>query len=83
MISRVSFPHVFNYYLKGRKPLTNLIWVLIMIAMIIWILQIALVVCFCGFALIGYLRWVYKWSKGLGKGKDVEPPVMNVTNDQE
>jgi len=83
MVSRVSFPHVFNHYLKGRKPLTNLIWALIMIAMIIWFLQIALVLSFCGFALVGYLRWVYKWSRGLGKGKDVEPPVMNVTNDPE
>lgn len=83
MISRVSFPHVFNYYLKGRKPLTNLVWALVIIALIIWFLEMALVVCFCGFALVGYLRWVYQWSKGLGKDKEVEPPVMNVTNESE
>lgn len=83
MISRVSFPHVFNYYLKGRKPLTNLIWALIMIALIIWFLQIGLVISFCGFALGGYLRWVYLWARGVGKDKDPEPPVMNVTHENE
>jgi CDP-diacylglycerol--serine O-phosphatidyltransferase len=83
MISRVNYPHVFNHYLKGRKPLTNLVWALITIGLIIWFLQTALVVCFCGFALVGYLQWVYQWSKGLGKNKEVEPPVLNVTNDSE
>ncbi len=83
MISRISFPHVFNHYLKGRKPLTNLVWALITIALIIWFLEIALVICFCGFALMGYLRWVYQWRKGKHGVKDAEPPVLNVTNDPE
>ncbi len=83
MISRVSFPHVFNHYFKGRKPLTNLIWALITIVLIFWFLEIALVVCCCGFALWGYFRWVYLWNKKRSKGKQVEPPVLNVTNDQE
>lgn len=83
MISRVVFPHVFNHYLKGRKPLTNLVWALVAIGLMVWVLQIALVSCFCGFALIGYLRWVYQWNKKRGKGNLVDPPVMNVTNDQE
>jgi CDP-diacylglycerol--serine O-phosphatidyltransferase len=84
MISRVIFPHVFNHYLKGRKPLTNLIWVLIAIGLLIWALQITSVVCFCGFALWGYLQWVYQWNqKRKGKGKQDDPPVLSVTNDQE
>lgn len=83
MISRVNYPHVFNHYLKGRKPLTNLIWALISIGLLVWFPQTTMIICFCGFALGGYLWWVYQWSKGKRAGKDAEPPVLNVTNDQE
>lgn len=83
MVSRVSYPHVFNHYLKGRKPLTNLVWAMITIGLLIWFLQTTMVICFCGFALVCYLRWVYQWSKGKHNDNDAEPPVLNVTNDLE
>ncbi|MCK4998713.1 MAG: hypothetical protein KAS23_04230, partial [Anaerohalosphaera sp.] len=63
MVSRVIFPHLFNQYFKGRKPLTNLLLALTAICLVVWVHEAALLVCFCGFALSGSLRWGYKRVK--------------------
>lgn len=83
MISRVSFPHFLNQYLKGRKPLTHIVWGLVVICMIIWFLQAALVISFCGFAIFGYVKWIFgKVGKPGSSGKKSdEPPVLNITNE--
>jgi len=82
MISRVRFPHFLNQYLKGRKPLTHIAWGLVVMFLILFFLQTALVVSFCGFAIFGYVKWILhklKKSRSSGKGSG-EPPVLSITN---
>jgi CDP-diacylglycerol--serine O-phosphatidyltransferase len=50
MVTRIPYPHVLNQYLKGKKPLGDLIKVLAFLALVIADPQAALVVIFCGFA---------------------------------
>ena len=60
MIGRIRYPHVINQYLKGRKPVTHLLWAGIIFAMIfLGGLPIALLLAFCGFALMGFAKWFY------------------------
>jgi CDP-diacylglycerol--serine O-phosphatidyltransferase len=59
MVSRIRYPHILNQYLRGKKPLAYLIWLLLGIGVIIWNLQAALVLIFCGFAAGGFVKWFY------------------------
>lgn len=59
MVSRIRYPHVVNQYIKGKKPLTHLLWLLAAIGLLVWSFKIALVVVFSGFAAIGLGRWLY------------------------
>ena len=59
MVSRIRYPHVLNVYLKGKKPLTHFVWLLLAIGVIIWNLQGALVLIFCGFAVSAFAKWLY------------------------
>lgn len=59
MISRIRYPHLINLYFKGRKPFEHLVWLIIVIGLIYWSLQSALLLIFCGFALSGFVKWFY------------------------
>jgi CDP-diacylglycerol---serine O-phosphatidyltransferase len=59
MVSRIRYPHILNQYLRGKKPFTYLIRVLLLAAFVIWNIQVALVVIFCGFAAGSFVRWLY------------------------
>jgi CDP-diacylglycerol--serine O-phosphatidyltransferase len=67
MVSRVRYPHVLNQYLRGKKAFSTFIWVLFGGLLMIWNIQLAMVVSFCGFAAWGALRWW--WLKGTGRLK--------------
>ncbi len=56
MVSRIRYPHVVNQYIKGKKPLAYLMMCLLVIGLIIWFRQIALVLGFCGFAASGIAK---------------------------
>jgi CDP-diacylglycerol--serine O-phosphatidyltransferase len=59
MITRIRYPHLFNQYLRGKKPFANLVWGLLAVAIIIWNPQLAMVLGFWGFAAGGFVRWLY------------------------
>lgn len=59
MVGRIRYQHVLNRYVKGKKPLAYLLICLVVIGLIIWIRQIALVLGFCGFAAGGSVKWLY------------------------
>jgi CDP-diacylglycerol--serine O-phosphatidyltransferase len=59
MVSRIRYPHILNQYLKGKKPFGYLIRVLLLLALVIWNIQAALVVIFCGFAATSFGKWLY------------------------
>ncbi|MHC4618841.1 MAG: CDP-alcohol phosphatidyltransferase family protein [Planctomycetota bacterium] len=59
MVSRIRYPHILNVYLRGRKPVAHFLWLLLGIGVIIWNLQAASVLIFCGFAASGFIKWFY------------------------
>ncbi|MFC1794664.1 CDP-diacylglycerol--serine O-phosphatidyltransferase [Planctomycetota bacterium] len=59
MVSRIRYPHILNQYLRGRKPFSYLIRVLLLLAFAWWNIQVALVVVFCGFAAKSFVKWLY------------------------
>ncbi len=62
MVSRIRYPHVLNQYLREKKPLTQFIWIVVLIGLVFGTtFQIALVVVFCGFAGWGFGKWLYHW----------------------
>ncbi len=87
MISRIRYPHLVNQYLRGRRPITHLLWLAAILGLI-WLfrLQSALVIAFCGFALVGFVRWFYfkVILTHLMRRPEAEPPVLTVhpTGDQ-
>ena len=87
MVSRIRYPHVFNQYLRGRKPFGHLIRVLLLLAFVVWNLQAALVLIFCGFAASSFMKWLYykvivsrflkKWThKGIPNETDFVPAIQ-------
>jgi CDP-diacylglycerol--serine O-phosphatidyltransferase len=63
MVSRVRYSHILNEYFKGKKPFTYLLSSLIVIGLIVFIRQPALVTGFSAFAISGFARWVYSKIK--------------------
>jgi len=59
MVSRIRYPHILNQYLRGKKPFAYLIRMLLLLLALIFFIQTALVVIFCGFAANSFLRWLY------------------------
>jgi CDP-diacylglycerol--serine O-phosphatidyltransferase len=59
MISRIRYPHVINQYIRGRKPFSYFIRILLFLGLMIWPRQTALVLMFCGFAASGFIKWLY------------------------
>ncbi|MBN1803981.1 MAG: phosphatidylcholine/phosphatidylserine synthase [Sedimentisphaerales bacterium] len=60
MVSRIQYPHVLNQYLRGKKPFSYLIRVLLLSAFIYWTnIQAAMVLIFCGFAASSFVKWLY------------------------
>jgi len=59
MVSRIRYPHLLNQYLRGKKPFSYLIRVLLLLAFIWANPQVTLTVIFCGFAAISFTKWLY------------------------
>ncbi len=59
MVSRIRYPHVVNQYLKGKKPFSYLLKALIIIVIVIWYFEAALVIVFWSFTLSGLLKLLY------------------------
>jgi len=58
MVSRIRYPHLANQLLRGKKSLAMLLLLFACGILIIWNLQLAMVIGFCGFALFGVFRWL-------------------------
>lgn len=56
MVTRIKYPHIANHYLKGKKPISYLIVLLLPIWALIVYTEITLALFASGFALSGVLR---------------------------
>ncbi len=80
MISRIQFPHIVNQYMKGRKPMTYLVWALIVLGLLWWFVEATLLVSGCTFVVLGIWKHVSdKIKMKRSDGDTHEPPVLNVT----
>ncbi len=77
MVSRIRYPHILNQYIKGKKPFTHLIRVLLFLLFVIWSRQAALVLIFCGFAASSFVKWFY--YKVIRKREPILPALGRVT----
>jgi CDP-diacylglycerol--serine O-phosphatidyltransferase len=59
MVSRIRYPHLINQYIRGKKPFTYLIRAVLLLALVIWSIEAALVLIFCGFAASSFVKWLY------------------------
>ncbi|MBN1361341.1 MAG: CDP-diacylglycerol--serine O-phosphatidyltransferase [Sedimentisphaerales bacterium] len=59
MVSRIRYPHVLNLYLRGRKPFSHLIQLLLFLGVVVVLRQAALVLIFGAFAGGSFARWLY------------------------
>jgi CDP-diacylglycerol--serine O-phosphatidyltransferase len=60
MVSRIQYPHILNQYLRGKKPFSYLIRVLLLSVFIyLTNIQAAMVLIFCGFAASSFVKWLY------------------------
>jgi len=64
MITRIKYPHLANQLFRGKKPFMSLIYALVILLVVVWHIQTALLVAFCGFALWGVVRWGFMKIKG-------------------
>jgi CDP-diacylglycerol--serine O-phosphatidyltransferase len=77
MVSRVRYPHVVNQYLRGKKPITHLVWAGVLFGVIFLCgLQVAMAIAFVGFASTGFVRWLsYHTFIGRLFGRKLQHPV--------
>ena len=83
MVSRIQYPHILNQYLRGKKPFSYLIRVLLLAAFIYWTnIQAAMVLTACGFAASGFIKWLY--TKTVSKkhkiAAEAQPALTTDTN---
>lgn len=60
MVSRIRYSHILNRYMKGKKPFAYLMASLVVVFLIVFVRQPALVAGFCGFAISGFAGWLYR-----------------------
>ncbi|MCH8216999.1 MAG: CDP-diacylglycerol--serine O-phosphatidyltransferase [Planctomycetes bacterium] len=61
MVSRIRYPHVVNYYFKGKKPFSYLLKILMGIGLVILLDPVtALALLFCGFAFWSFATTLYQ-----------------------
>jgi CDP-diacylglycerol--serine O-phosphatidyltransferase len=77
MVSRIRYPHILNQYVKGKKPFAHLIWLLLGLGVVVWNIQVALALIFCGFAASSLVKWFY--YKVIRKREPILPALEQVT----
>jgi phosphatidylserine synthase len=58
MISRIRYPHLPNQLLRVKKTLPSLLLIFACGIFIIWNIQLAMLIGFCGFMIVGVFRWI-------------------------
>ncbi|MFA6185709.1 MAG: phosphatidylcholine/phosphatidylserine synthase [Phycisphaerae bacterium] len=82
MVTRVTYPHFVNAFLRGKKPFAYLFWTMAVLVIIVSSLEVALALVFCGFAVSGVARWLYmRFVMHKTAADDAEePPVITISH---
>ena len=86
MVSRVRYTHIVNRHLKGKKPFAYFIWIIIIIGLAVWYLQLTAMVVFCGFAASGllkllYIKFIHKKSDYQITAEELQSDAVNARDD--
>ena len=57
MVTRIRYPHLTNQILRGKKTPVTLLAFFASGILLVWNIQLAMVIGFCGFTLYGIVRW--------------------------
>ncbi len=76
MVSQIPYPHVLNLYLRGKRPFSYLMRMLLFLGLVLWSMQTALVVIGATFVGSGLIRWLYakvakEAKRFLGRDEDL------------
>ena len=82
MVSRIRYSHILNRYMKGKKPFAYFMFSLLIVGLIIWFRQPALVIGFCGFAASGFGRWLYYKLNSRKSRLASDPAEAQIITDQ-
>jgi CDP-diacylglycerol--serine O-phosphatidyltransferase len=76
MVSKVPFAHATNRFLKGRKPVTYLVFALLVIVMsLAWKVEVVLAGILLAYALSGPVVWVFRRRKARRPAPSMQGPV--------
>ena len=81
MVTRITYPHFVNAFLRGKKPFAYLFWTMAILVIFVFSLEVALALVFCGFAASGVIRWLYMrfvMHKTVSDDAE-EPPVITIS----
>lgn len=73
MVSRVRYAHVFNQWFRGRKSYHHVVQLVIGIAAVVMVKELAVPLLFCGFALGAPLRAL--WGVAMKRPGDLNAPA--------
>ena len=77
MVTRIQYPHIPNHYLKGKKPISYLIMLLLPVWALIVYTEISLALFACAFALSGLFRAAFaRLKRKTPASKDQNTPVL-------
>lgn len=71
MVSNITYPHLVNQTLRGKKPLSHLVEVVALVITIFVIRELSLVIAFWGFALAGPVGNLWKQLRHNEPSKEV------------
>jgi len=60
MVTRIRYGHLVNQYLRGKKSFATFLVIFFAGLLCVWYIHLAMVIGFCGFALTGLVRWIYR-----------------------
>lgn len=67
MVSRFSYPHVINQYLRGRRPFSYVVRVVVLALVVIWQPQISAMLIIYAYSLSAPVNWL--WRRAFHKGE--------------
>ena len=77
MVSRIRYPHVPNQLFRRKKTLAGLLAIFACGLLVVWNIQLAMVIGFCGFAAAGVIRWIL--VSLFRKARPTHPPSAGIS----
>jgi len=73
MVCRISYGHLINQYLRRRRPFTHVVWIVVLVLLLFWQPQLAVLVAIYSYAFFPPVQAL--WRKVLHKQPMQEPEV--------